>query len=135
LNHKPYRLNIGTPSKETIDFLDGLLELINVENNNPIEAQKIIEDLVIDGESILSEAREELVRYAQDLFHNEQVFVEIEEDYKELKNELWVTHHIIPQRRYHEFWIHRWLALYVSNKLRPDCHVNRKKLEILIGNL
>jgi uncharacterized protein YjbI with pentapeptide repeats len=61
-------------------------------------------------------------------------FVEIEEDYKELKNELWVTHHIIPQRRYHEFWIHRWLALYVSNKLRPDCHVNRKKLEILIEN-
>jgi hypothetical protein len=73
LNHKPYRLNIGTPSKETVDFLDWL-EIINVKNNNPIEAQKIIEDLVIDGKSTLSEAREELVRYAQDLFHNEQVF-------------------------------------------------------------
>jgi hypothetical protein len=134
LNNKPYRLNIGTPSKETIDFFDGLLDLVNVKINNPLEAQKIIEDLVIDGDITPSEAIEELVRYSQDLFHNEQLFVETEEDYKELKNELWITHNMIPQRKYHEFWIHRWLALYVSNKLRPNQPVDGRKLKILIEN-
>ena len=132
LSHKPYRLNIGTPSKETIDFLDGLLEFINAEDNKSLEAQKIIEDLVNDGAITASEVRGKLIRYAQDLFHNEQIFIAVAEDYEEQKSELWVTHHMISERRYHEFWIHRWLALYVSNKLRPDWPVNGTKLEILI---
>jgi hypothetical protein len=53
----------------------------------------------------------------------QQVFVAVDIDYKEedckqLINELWINHHMIAERTYHEFWIHTWLALYVLNKLR-----------------
>jgi uncharacterized protein YjbI with pentapeptide repeats len=131
LNDQGHYLNVGIPSPETISFLDGLLELL-LENKNGT-LNKFANPLT---KSLLSQANKQdlsqsvitqtLWKNAQRYYEKEQIIFQTE-PYEQNTNKIW---HIVdfPISRYAELWIHRWLSLYVLNKLAPHTPIDKKML-------
>jgi hypothetical protein len=134
-----YRLNVGIPSKETIEFIDGMLELIMKDHSSERVkeiARELVESLSSDQTITLSEAREDIITNSKKFLENERivlVFTDENDDMNmEYKNELWITSKLISARRYGQLWIHRWLSMHVYSKLDQGAPIKGKKLELLI---
>jgi uncharacterized protein YjbI with pentapeptide repeats len=130
LNNKLQYLNVGIPSPETISFLDGLLELL-LENKseNPKEyanilAKSLLSQTIQRDNRFLSNITQTLWKNAQKCYEEEQILFQTEHFES---NKIW---HIadFPISKYAELWIHRWLSLYVLNKLAPDTPIDKKLL-------
>ena len=130
LNNKGHYLNVGLPSSETILFLDDLLELL-LDNKN----ENLKEYANILTKSLLSQTNQQdnlsqsditqtLWKNAQRYYEDEQIIFKTEH-YE--SNKIWFIADF-PISKYAELWIHRWLSLYILNKLAPDTRIDKNKL-------
>lgn len=130
LNNKGHYLNVGIPSQETISFLDGLLELL-LENKN----ESLKEYANILTKSLLSQTNQQdnlsQSDITQTLWKNAQRYYEEELIILQTKSyesdKIWFIADF-PISKYAELWIHRWLSLYILNKLAPDTPIDKKTL-------
>jgi uncharacterized protein YjbI with pentapeptide repeats len=130
LNDRVHYLNVGIPSPETVSFLDGLLELL-LENQNEI----LKEHANIITKSLLSQTHQQDNRSLSDMiqilwknaqrYYEEELIIFETERYE--SNKKWLIADF-PISKYAELWIHRWLSLYVLNKLAPDIPIDKKML-------
>jgi uncharacterized protein YjbI with pentapeptide repeats len=147
------RLNIGTPSEPTILFLDGLLDLI-------LEARKEgIQEHIYEGDFGLlksldykedpEDAIEKLKTNCLKCLEQENiVFLSTKDDRngdteQQQKQHGRISHPqesrsiwrevVVTNEDYCNFWIHRWIALYVYNKInRSDRKPNPQRISSLI---
>jgi hypothetical protein len=129
---KVHYLSVGVPTPETVQFLDAILELLNTENENVKEHVNIlIKSLVTESKQELSQSivKTTLIEHAQRLYEDEQIIFQTESFQQQ--NKIWNIAKF-PVSKYHELWIHRWLLLFVLNKLAPEKISNKKMLEELI---
>jgi len=116
---KWWRLNVGMPSEETIDFLKGLVEILkNHENIRSISISPIIKynDINI-------------------LKNNAKRFVESEEllvtDAEITDKEIW-KHIKLTKDDYEHLWLYRWISLSMLKWLDPEEEISKEKLSKLI---
>jgi Pentapeptide repeats (8 copies) len=129
---KVHYLSVRAPTLETVQFLDALLELLNIENENIKEPVNIlIKSLGTVSEEQLSQSAVKtiLIENAQRAYEDEQIIFQTESFQQQ--NKIWNIAKF-PVSKYHELWIHRWLLLFVLNKLGPEKISNKKMLEVLI---
>jgi uncharacterized protein YjbI with pentapeptide repeats len=116
---KWWRLNVGMPSKETIDFLKGLVEILkNYKNVKNISISPIIK---YDDINILKD--------------NAKRFVESEEllvtDTEIADKEIW-KHIKLTKDDYEHLWLYRWISLSMLKWLDPEEEISKEKLSRLI---
>jgi uncharacterized protein YjbI with pentapeptide repeats len=133
-------LNIGTPSKETISFFEGLLKLL-LNYNNQCDKQiinnflrSLSDDPALEQNNLdLTKVIGNIVTNAKEIFSNEVVITfsnqELYKTYGKEKRKhesnyrLWKMEKL-PTDRYQELWIHRWLSLFALDVL-----LNRQNAE------
>ncbi len=135
LEDKKNYLNVGIPTAETMLFLDGLLELFNTNNNSLNEyTTTLIKSLVPQNQQqnvSPSQIKRNLIRNAQRYYEDEEIIFQTENS-EVKKIGLWNMCEL-PLSRYRELWIHRWLSLYVLNKLEEyRMNIDKKILSDLI---
>jgi hypothetical protein len=131
LNDDETNLVIGMPSKETIFFLSGLIDLLKINNANTIqigeeddtEIFKIFEQY---DQGKLPHTNDNLVKRLNDvatkMFNNEDIIVP---KYNAINGRSKLIH--IPGNEYRNIWINRWISLYVMNRINlenPDHESN-----------
>jgi uncharacterized protein YjbI with pentapeptide repeats len=139
LKDKAYRLNIGTPTKETTAFLEGLIELMDSKNKDTVA--KFIESDKNNQISLLNSfnynkgtqfAKDHLLNCTLSSINNESiVFLNFNTDTKE---DMWKVANITMDS-YRNLWIHRWISLYILNTLMSEKvfeRINKEKLRNLI---
>ncbi len=122
IKDKPYRLNVGVPSKETISFLDGLLQFIAKGEDSYFKryADRLLEsfnDTEFDYEKkcqskpslAVDVIREKSKMYIQD----EHIIFQIVDD---SAREIWRIAQI-QTNQYQNLWIHRWISLFVLSRI------------------
>jgi uncharacterized protein YjbI with pentapeptide repeats len=141
LEGKYYKLNIGTPSKDTIDFLHGLIELLMVDDKDIIEKHidsnkdkqiTLLNSFKYDNE--LKIAKNQIISSTLNSINNENiVFLNVD---TKIKDMVWRESEINIDN-YNNLWIHRWLSLYILNIFALDNFskkINKQKLINLIKN-
>jgi uncharacterized protein YjbI with pentapeptide repeats len=129
-NNKRHYLNAGVPSPETISFLDGLLELL-LENND--ENLKEYANILTKSLFYQTNQQDNLSQsdVTQILWKNAQRYYEEEQIIFHTKphesDQIWFKVDF-PISKYAELWIHRWLSLYVLNKLALGTRIDKKAL-------
>ncbi len=134
---KPYRLNVGIPSYETMLFLNGLLDLL-VENeknksSSPFpfqsEINRFLKSLLPSPEESeevkISQINSKLVDNAQNSFKEEQIVFDIKNKVQE--NEFWYNV-VLPFSKYPQLWIQQWILLNMLNKLVTKINIDKKVL-------
>jgi uncharacterized protein YjbI with pentapeptide repeats len=131
IENKVHRLYVGNPSSETIEFLDGLLQLFK-ENRASTgldeDDQLFLKSFMhYDGEKRIdfvsyTSLCTKLTEFAQDLLYN-QIFVASQNTSS--IEELWTIFDPGEESRFH--WFHRWMAIIILNRLgieidRQDFH-------------
>jgi uncharacterized protein YjbI with pentapeptide repeats len=145
LEDRTYRLSIGTPSWETIEFLYGLLELLKRTrdngNNNDNEHNNInIEKYLVSDETSLlasfnrqnrrEEAINQLISSATTCVESEDIFCSGAKDITEtLEN--WVRVKIFDDD-FANLWMYRWISLAILKTLDYSKNINKEKLVRLI---
>jgi uncharacterized protein YjbI with pentapeptide repeats len=139
LENKVYRLNTGTPSEETIGFLEGLLELLLDSED------RIIDKYIVQDETSLlnsfhydngrNAAINLLERNAKSSVEQESIIFNIKnnikKEHKEEKENIW-RQADISGKDYRDLWVSRWISLYVLNKLKPTEELDKEKLRRLV---
>lgn len=128
LHKEPLKLNIGIPNKQTIEFLDGLLDLLNATDKD-IEESIGSSSTPFEKASLLgsfnykkgrNKAKDELISTTSDLVEKEYViFHVLEDDNLDKKQEaegIWKKLDI-TNKEFKQLWIHRWVSLFILNKL------------------
>ena len=135
LEGKLHYLGQGIPTKEVMEFLDGLLELFNNTDKKDKEIDaEILRSLSLHNESSdhlsINDIRARLLENSWKFYKNEQVILHADTQSSYL-DKIW---HVskFPYLRYAELSIHRWISLYIINKLDPQKEFDIKTLEILI---
>jgi uncharacterized protein YjbI with pentapeptide repeats len=125
--NKDLRLNIGFPNRETIDFLEGILDILN-EDDEDVEnyissTQTFVKGLLTSFRfsEELSVAKEELITFTSNLIKKRHIIFYKSDDNPD-KNQssegMWMKVDSNDEN-YKLFWIHRWICLYILNKLIP----------------
>jgi uncharacterized protein YjbI with pentapeptide repeats len=137
LLNKPYRLNVGLPSSETIMFLDGLLKLLFNDNTRQTSVEIRERDRLL--KSFMSSANDQGIRIAKlrsglinsaiSTFTNPQIVFDTKSKAKRQEKEIWDTVEL-SSFRYPELWIHRWLCLTILCKLAYDFSKDIDKKEL-----
>jgi hypothetical protein len=141
---KPYYLSQGIPTKEVLEFLDGLLELFNTqEKDKDLEIflkslhsynEKIRELSNLYNENIrelsIQDVKAKLLENSRSFFRDEEI---IHRAYAQsnYRDKIWYVSKF-PYIRYGELSIHRWLSLYTLIRLDPQTEFDTKSLERLI---
>jgi uncharacterized protein YjbI with pentapeptide repeats len=116
LKHKTHLLKSGSPAKETIEFLEGLIELLNSENNS---IKKFIEYNADNEISLFNSfeyqgsrenAKQEIINNCIQCINDDSVTLfntQIEENN-------WIyAEDDIASNDFKNLWIHRWISLFV----------------------
>ena len=128
LDGKSTRLNIGLPNRETIDFLDGILDLLN----NSKDVEEYISSLETSEKTSLlasfryfkglSAAKKDLVNVAFNLIRESDIIIHRSGDNLDKIQSpegMWMK--IDSTNNDYKFlWIHRWICLFILNKLIPE---------------
>ena len=123
-------MNIGSPSKETVEFLKGLLQLLNTNNEN---IRKYVEEIINIEPSLLKsfesedednntkgptrisidDVRERIIDTARNSILNGQNILLLD----------------LNRRRdiYENSWIYKWIALYALSILAPESYSSGEK--------
>jgi hypothetical protein len=134
---KPYRLNVGIPSDETMTFLDGLLKLIGIDDNKNKHSLIPYADRFLKSLSASQEKQIELTRAKSIIITNVRRSVEDENivfyrENKREEKELWNTT-AVHFTKYEELWMYRWISLFIlSTFAPPNSSIDNKKLSLLI---
>ena len=138
---KVHYLSVGIPSEETIEFLDGLLGLLNKKESglhfsnllNKKESGNHFSNLVNSlGISQLTQRQisiSDFIERVRRFFEEEQIIFPAD-SFSEPDKMVWKIAKF-PASKYSELWIHRWLSHYISNKLAEDVS-HKETLEVLI---
>jgi uncharacterized protein YjbI with pentapeptide repeats len=135
---KPYRLNVGIPSHETIMFLDGLLKLISTDDikNNKYSLMPYV-DRFLKSLSASQEEQIEITNAKSILITNvlrscEDENIVFHRENEREEKELWNTV-AVHYTKYQELWMYRWISLFILSTLAPpNSNINKKKLSSLI---
>ncbi len=135
LEDKRYRLNTKMPSQETMYFVNGLLDLLDIANNRKDEY--IDKYMFQEDTSLLSSldykdkpdaAIDRLIAIASKSVNDERiVFFNVDDNPKE---NIW-REAKIATADFRYLWMHRWISLYVLNKLLPKKEQKEKMLDKL----
>jgi hypothetical protein len=119
------------PSNQTIQHLEGLLEIVSNEDENLAEqTDNFIMSLKNQQHQHGKTLKEILVDNARRIFESEEMIV-----FHSKRNDKmgWNIIHI-PSNKYRDLWIHRWLSLYILNTLASEQKIDKKILSNLIDN-
>jgi uncharacterized protein YjbI with pentapeptide repeats len=139
LENKIDRLNVRTPSRQTIEFLGRLIELLNAKDkdilNKFIEWNETSQISLLNSfnyDKGLENAKRQLVYSALSSINNEHiVFLDVNANMHEA---IW-READVTMNDYKNLWMHRWISLYVLNMLAPEMHsenIHKEKLRNLI---
>jgi hypothetical protein len=126
LNNKSLPLNTGIPNKETVEFLEGLIGLLDTSDNDVEDFISASEDSS-DKTSLLTSfnynngrkvAKEELISASEAMIEKEFVIFPLLEN-REEKQRIWMNLEGIPND-FSQLWIRRWISLFVMNKLSVE---------------
>jgi 5'-methylthioadenosine/S-adenosylhomocysteine nucleosidase len=116
---KWWRLNVGMPSEETIDFLKGLVEILkNYENVKNISISPIIK---YDDINILKNNAKQFVESEELLVTNAEI----------TDREIW-KHIKLTKYDYEHLWLYRWISLSMLKWLDPEEEISKEKLIKLV---
>jgi uncharacterized protein YjbI with pentapeptide repeats/nucleoside phosphorylase len=119
---KWWRLNVGMPSEETIDFLRGLVEILkNYESIKSIESISISPIIKYDDINILKNNAKQFVESEELLVTNAEITDE----------EIW-KHIKLTKYDYEHLWLYRWISLSMLKWLDPEEKISQEKLSKLI---
>ena len=116
---KWWRLNVGMPSEETIDFLIGLVEIL--KNYESIESISISPIIKYDDINILKNNAKQFVESEELLVTNAEITDE----------EIW-KHIKLTKYDYEHLWLYRWISLSMLKWLDPEEVIVKEKLIRLI---
>jgi uncharacterized protein YjbI with pentapeptide repeats len=131
LEEQMHRLNVGTPSEETILFLDGLVELLNSKDDSikKFVANNEINLLMsFNYKEDLDDARNKLIDVASRCLNDENIIV-CNVNY-DIKEKFWTTIET-TNNDYINFWIHKWISLYILNKLDPKKIIKENLINLI----
>jgi len=115
---KWWRLNVGMPSEETIDFLKGLVEILkNYESIKSISISLIEYDDI----NILKNNAKQFVESEELLVTNAEI----------TDREIW-KHIKLTKYDYEHLWLYRWISLSMLKWLDPEEKISKEKLSKLI---
>jgi nucleoside phosphorylase len=120
-NGKMYRLNVGLPSMETMEFLKGLIEV-----SNNAEAKELLERVEGEPPTIFEEI-DKIAENAKSFLEDESLILasSIHDE------ECWKIAH--PGHiNYEHIWMYRWISLCVLKWIKPQEKIDIKKIERLI---
>jgi nucleoside phosphorylase len=121
MSGKTYRLNVGLPSMETMNFLKGLIE---ISKSN--EAKKILQQIGEDL-SVMFGGINKIVENAKKTLEDESLILDGQID----DEECWKIVH--PNHiKYEYLWIHRWISLCILKWIKPEEEINKDKIERMI---
>lgn len=112
LRNSPHKINLKLPNEVTIQFLDGLLDLINRSTNSSEYIEYLLKSFDIDISRVL---KEDLINGAMTCFNDEKIYLNSEEEY--------------PNRNdtQENLAIHRWISVLILNKLGNFIHLDNQK--------
>jgi uncharacterized protein YjbI with pentapeptide repeats/nucleoside phosphorylase len=120
-NGKMYRLNVGLPSMETMEFLKGLIEV-----SNNAEAKGLLKQ--VEGEPpTIFEKIDKIAENAKSFLEDESLTLasSIHDE------ECWQIAH--PGHiNYEHIWMHRWISLCILKWIKPEEKIDIKKIARLI---
>ena len=126
-NKKIHRLNIGIPSKITVEFLDGLIDLLNSDDND-------IDEFISKGDTSLLasfnypdnypdniiHARKALIDNSSYSIKNEFIIVYKKDttiiDEKDKTDNIWIIIRNSSDSGLENLWIYRWISLFIFSK-------------------
>ncbi len=149
LDDRSYRLNMIGPTDETMEFLEGLIELISIKDND------IDRFIIHDDRSLIksfnlkikskNEVIEKLKEITSKVINDEHILIS-NSDFQASEENIWIYANI-DSNGYENLWIHRWISLFIFNKLISQTereqtnhvnslvqHIEKEKLRILILN-
>jgi len=122
---KMYRLNVGEPSEETMEFLEGLISILKDK-----DAEEILRS--VDESPLIKEKdKQEIIDNSKSIAENETIIIKADEEEKE---EIWKELYT-SFNNYKELLLHRWIALSVFAWLHGNETIDKHKIETLIGLL
>ena len=136
LERKSFRLNVGIPSEATMMFLDGLLDILMINN---LRHTKYRSDFLrvfqyFDGFALqtfdidnLERAKKLIVQNAVDVINNYNLFImkpcQSDEKWLSIK---------IQDNNFANIVVHQWLALFILNKFQMFEKMDKEKLEYIV---
>jgi len=139
---KVYCLSVGIPSQETIEFLDGLLELLNKKESsnhfsNLVRLNKessnhfsnLVESLGISQLTQHQISISDFIERVRKFFEEEQIIFQMD-SFSETNKIVWKSVKF-PAAKYGELWIHRWISHYISNKLAEEASPKETLVELI----
>jgi uncharacterized protein YjbI with pentapeptide repeats len=143
LEDKVYRLNTGKPTRDTILFLKGLIELLRTEHENIkkfvewSEKEEHYSSLLNSFEyrEGLFHARQRIKNITAECINSEQIIFVQQEDYSndDIKKEnIWRKE---SMSIYENLLLHKWISLYIISTLFEGRKENLVRKESLIQTL
>jgi uncharacterized protein YjbI with pentapeptide repeats len=154
LNDRVYRLNTGMPSKETVEFLDGLLEILNTKNNTIRDSLNQLEidiprsfypiDFDNNHNIDIASTINDIINHTKDCINDEKIIfflssaVPNEKESMSVWNEKIWDEAAIKDEYYQVLLLHRWICVHILvalgriKKLTEEKQLRKEKLASLI---
>jgi len=123
-DNKMYRLSVGEPSGDTMEFLKGLIDILNDK-----EAKEFLRN-VDENSLIKDEDKQKIIENSKRIAESEAIIIIADEEEKE--EEIWKEVYVSSDD-YVELWLYRWIALSVFAWLHENETIDKHKIESLIG--
>jgi len=123
-DNKMYRLSVGEPSGDTMEFLKGLIGILKDK-----EAKEFLRK-VDENPLIKDEDKQKIIENSKRIAESEAIIIRADEEEKE--EEIWKEVYISSDD-YVELWLYRWIALSVFAWLHENETIDKHKIESLIG--
>jgi len=122
-DNKMYRLSVGEPSENTMEFLKGLIGILKDK-----EAKEFLRK-VDENSLIKDEDKQKIIENSKRIAESEAIIIRADEEEKE--EEIWKEVYISSDD-YVELWLYRWIALSVFAWLHENETIDKHKIESLI---
>lgn len=136
-----HQLNIAMPSKYTMEFLDGLIEILNTKDQEIIreyvaqDQPSMLESFGLQGP--LQEAINLLREKSENMVKKEDVIL-LDKEKKMIERpkeeSVWIAVKTVVSD-YKQLWLYRWISLFVLSKLPNNPERDNTDLRIKITNL
>lgn len=136
---KPYEINIKPPTKETLEFLEGIIEFLFHTDSDKFQDDKrdflktILNSSVVDLEksNFIQEIKNLILNNSYNYLQNDNIACFAFENSSYEQIESW---HILNNGNdiLSEFWMHKWIALFVIKKLDPRYLIPKEQIVIMI---
>ena len=131
LINKPYRLNVGIPSQETITFIKSLLNILSNNNNNKklkLISTKFINSVFLNSNN-QSDVNQEmivskLINNCKESFEDKKISIFTKSSYS--NKELWLDYAISDYQELYNFLIPKCLSLFTIKCLSSKIEIKMK---------